>query len=294
MWKQTYSDDEVTYVPCPLCGEDQPNDIAIEWSLIIAECGSCEMRYVRRHLREPDFTYKSGTETSVIGKYGGIISEPSRHPREANYQQTLDRLEPYRNNGRLLDVGPHLGFFMHCAKTRGWQVVGVEPSPILASLARDKMGLDVRTGYLGEATIGGSYDVVTFTDVLEHVPNPIEVLRLAADAVAGGGVVLAKVPHAKWNHMKYLTIKRLFGNRVDAYDSREHLLHFTGPTLRTAFKRAGLEPLELFVPRPIQAGGPLKKGLRWLAWRLGNLANRIVGSPTFLSPDLVLIGRRAF
>jgi SAM-dependent methyltransferase len=286
-WKEAYRDDEVEVVPCPLCGSDEARDVAVEWTLVVARCGSCGLDYVRRRPRAPEANYFQDPDV-LLRKYAPVIREEAAHTRDPNYAELLDRLERFRDGsgGRLLDVGPFMGFFLRRAAQRGWEVVGADPSDTLSALVRRELGLDVRTGYLGELGFDAEFDAVTILDVLEHVPDPVGTLSQARGAVRPGGVVLVKVPHGRWNRLKH----RL--RYPDAYDAREHVLHFGARTLREAFRRAGLEPVELFVPRPVQGGGLLRRVPRKAIWAAGALIFRLTGRPTALAPDLCLLGRR--
>jgi 2-polyprenyl-3-methyl-5-hydroxy-6-metoxy-1,4-benzoquinol methylase len=292
MWKRLYSEEEVEYVACPLCGESEALNIGVEWSLVVAQCVECSMRYVKRRAVGPGWN-PLGDEDGLVSKYDSRIRGEEPHPRERNYGQMLDMIDPFRGEAaRLLDVGAHLGFFMRLAARRGWDVVGIEPFPALAEAARTHMDLDVRTGYLEEFGFDSEFDAATFVDVLEHVPNPLEVLIRARQAVRPGGVVLVKVPSGKWNRLKYLTVKKVLGDRVDSLDTREHLNQFTAGTLKDAFRRAGLDPVKLFIPYPVQNGGPVRRTVRWSLFRAGNGLFNISGDANALCPDLGLIGMR--
>lgn len=292
VWPQRYADDEVEIVDCPLCGSGESEAIATEWSLVVARCRSCRVGYVRRRVVRPELSYRAD-RAALLAKYGPVIRGERAHVREPNYEEVVERLErvlPER--GRLLDVGAHIGFFLRTAKRRGWEVVGVEQSPELAQLARDEMGLDVRTGYFHEHAFDGEFDAVTFLDVLEHVPDPVETLALARRAARPGGLVLAKVPHLRWNLLKHRALKRVAGDSLDAFDAREHLIQFTDRTLEEAFRRAGLEPVELFVPRPVQTRGAPVRAVRAAAHNAARAWLRARRAAPPLAPDLCLIARR--
>ena len=292
VWRPTYEDDDVEIVDCPLCGSGDADELAEEWTLVVAQCRRCGLAYVRRRVVSPEWSYRADRD-AMLEKYGAVIRGEREHDRQPNYEQIADRLERLRpERGRLLDVGAHIGFFLRTAKRRGWEVVGVEQSPELAQLARDEMGLDVRTGYFHEHAFDGEFDAVTFLDVLEHVPDPVETLALARRAARPGGLVLAKVPHLRWNLLKHRALKRVAGDSLDAFDAREHLIQFTDRTLEEAFRRAGLEPVELFVPRPVQTRGAPVRAVRAAAHNAARAWLRARGAAPPLAPDLCLIARR--
>src|SRR5207237_7184941 len=97
---------------------------------------------------------------------------------------------------RLLDVGAHAGRFIHLAQTRGWQVEGIELNPRTAAYAAAHTGAPVhRVNAHGLALGGHRYDAVVLTDVLEHIPEPVKLLRELAALLDPGGVVAGKVPN---------------------------------------------------------------------------------------------------
>ena len=112
-----------------------------------------------------------------------------------------DRLESFEtllpaSRRRLLDVGAGPGFFLKTAASRGWQVLGVEPSRQAAAHARG-LGVEMVEGFFNAetATNLGRFDVVHLNNVLEHVPNPREIVCLARDLLTPGGLICLNVPN---------------------------------------------------------------------------------------------------
>ena len=103
------------------------------------------------------------------------------------------RLAPRR---RLLDIGCGPGFFLKVAKERGWSAEGIEPSRQAAAHARS-LGLDVIEEFFNRQACAnlGRYDVVHLNNVLEHIPNPMEIVRLARDLLTSGGILCINVPN---------------------------------------------------------------------------------------------------
>ena len=96
-----------------------------------------------------------------------------------------------RERRRLLDIGCGPGWFLKTAKDRGWEVQGVEPSRQAAAHARS---LGLRSGRpfsarKARAILGFSMRRI-LNNVLEHVPNPIEILELARERLTAGGLLL--------------------------------------------------------------------------------------------------------
>jgi SAM-dependent methyltransferase len=104
-------------------------------------------------------------------------------------------LPPVRR--RILDVGTGPGFFLAAGRERGWAGQGIEPSRQAGCHAREDLGLEIIDGFLSEATVGAlrECDVVHMSEVLEHVPDPASIVRLARSRLAPGGLICVSVPN---------------------------------------------------------------------------------------------------
>jgi SAM-dependent methyltransferase len=97
---------------------------------------------------------------------------------------------------RLLDIGSGPGFFLDFGARQGWQVKGIEPSRQAAAHARD-LGLDIHEGFFTAelAAEMGSFDVVHMNNVLEHVPNPKEIISCSRQVLSEKGLLCVVVPN---------------------------------------------------------------------------------------------------
>jgi SAM-dependent methyltransferase len=162
-----------------------------------------------------------------------------RYMRRRKLAQRRRLVERYsqRRTGRILDVGCATGLFLHEMALAGWQTTGVELTTPAADYARTRFGLDVFNGTLADLPAApGSFDAVTFFDVLEHVFSPSAELARAAAVLKPGGMVAINVPN--WHSFD----RRLFGPFWSGLDPPRHLYDFTRPTLTALLERAGLRP----------------------------------------------------
>jgi len=140
--------------------------------------------------------------------------DPSLAGDEAFYRE-LDRPEYYsalrpefartlefaRRKGlrRVLDVGCGSGGFLDLARQAGCQTYGLELSTAAAEKARAK-GHKIFSGLLPDLDrqqTSGGFDLISFFQVLEHVPAPLTVLKQAAMLLDAGGFVSVAVPSAQ-------------------------------------------------------------------------------------------------
>jgi 2-polyprenyl-3-methyl-5-hydroxy-6-metoxy-1,4-benzoquinol methylase len=209
--------------------------------------------YSNPRARESEKNYW-GEAQAYLNESRLIIEGRARHHRDPNYEDDLRLLARYRPTGKLLDVGTNLGMFLRLARNRGWELHGVEPSPALSEIARSAFGLRITTGYLEHAGFEDeSFDVITMTDVLEHVTTPYAFLAETHRILSRGGVLLVKVPNVKWSEFKLKLDRRL--GRVttnDIFDAYEHVVHYDEKTLRRTLERVGFRVRHLDIARPVQ------------------------------------------
>jgi len=97
---------------------------------------------------------------------------------------------------RILDVGSGPGFFLLKGHQRGWETVGVEPSVQAVEHSRG-LGLEIIEGFLDEGLVNqlGQFDVVHMNEVLEHLPDPGEMLSRTYRLLRPGGILCVIVPN---------------------------------------------------------------------------------------------------
>ena len=155
--------------------------------------------------------------------------------------ERLSRLTAELSSRRLLDVGAHVGQFVHLAKQSGWEVEGVELNPRTAAFAAQKTGAPIHRVNVQELVLSGRrYDAIALTDVLEHIPDPLPVLAALQDLLVPGGWLAVKVPHGGNQRMKERWRARLFqGYRPQVADNLVHVNHFTPLSLSQGLETAG-------------------------------------------------------
>lgn len=139
-------------------------------------------------------------------------------------------------SGRLLDVGCGTGELLDCARPH-FECTGVEPSPRAAAVARSK-GFAIMEHRFEDAPLPrAAFDVVTLDAVLEHVADPVRVLRKIHGLLGSGGVVVIKVPKL-WGPSH-----RRHGREWNGFRVGYHTVMFSGQTLRETLNAAGFESL---------------------------------------------------
>jgi SAM-dependent methyltransferase len=101
------------------------------------------------------------------------------------------------NQKRLLDIGCGNGFSLKFMSENGWEAFGIEPSPKASEYARS-LGLNIINTTLEE--FAGDkwfnyFDAINLKCVLEHIPNPMEILEICKSLLKNSGMICIEVPN---------------------------------------------------------------------------------------------------
>jgi SAM-dependent methyltransferase len=147
-------------------------------------------------------------------------------------------------------------------------VHGLDPDPRAVAYAKTELGLDVRSGTLSAAGFPeGAFDVVTLFGVLEHLPDPVEQLRLVRRVLRDGGELVIAVPYVKSLNR---VVARLSRHDWDMFCEPGHLYHFDRRTLTRLVTQAGFRP-----SRWGTATCAIRGKLPFLPWRVPRWERRI-------------------
>ena len=145
-----------------------------------------------------------------------------------------------RPNGRLLDVGCGNGELVKRMQDLGWTVEGVDFDPIAVENLQ-KEGLPVRLGTLeAQQYPDNHFDAITMSHLIEHVHNPLQLLRECRRILNPSGRLVVTTPNSKsLGH-------RMFKYHWLALDPPRHLHIFTALTLRGLGEKAGFLKPKVF------------------------------------------------
>jgi SAM-dependent methyltransferase len=136
---------------------------------------------------------------------------------------------------RLLDVGCASGEFAAAAGRAGWEAWGIEPTPSAA--AATAKGVRVVGGLDDPGLEAASFGLVTAFDIIEHLPQPMDLLTGARRLVAPDGYLVVETPN--WASVG----RRVKGGRWAQVRPPEHINFFDPAALTALVRRAGFEPV---------------------------------------------------
>ena len=283
------ADVQLEHVPCPMgCppgdtvvleGRDRIHNLPGRYT--IRRCVTCGlMRTDPRPTPEAmGFYYPDDYGPYQGTQVKSAPAGPRRFPRlRARLREALDPRYMYLpplKPGRMLEMGCASGLFLDRMARQGWDVQGVEFSATAAAAAR-ALGYPVHAGPMETAPVPDRpYDLIVGWMVLEHLHDPLGVLKRLADWSTPDATLAFSVPNAaSWDF-------KVFGTRWYALHLPNHLHHFTPDTLRALLDRAGWEITHIHAQRivtdPVASVGYLLQDLG--LDRLGRFLGRVPEIP---------------
>ena len=144
--------------------------------------------------------FYTGDETYIDGTYRDKQQEQEiAHAEKKNYEWTMDAQRRYESNlkfvagRRLLDFGCGRGDFLRLVKDDCSEALGVEIQQNLVD-ALNADGIRCETNL--DDIQNESIDVCVSFHVIEHLPNPLEILKTIKMKIVTGGFLIVEVPHA--------------------------------------------------------------------------------------------------
>src|SRR5262249_22632581 len=131
------------------------------------------------------------------------------------------------------------------------------------------------------AADGRKYDAIVLTDVLEHIPAPLDLLSTLSSMLEGGGVLAIKVPCGSAQALKERVLAATSSHRATLADNLVHVNHFSPHSLALALDRVGLTARvavaapELSSTRPFATRAALSNTVRLGLYGLARLPGAV-------------------
>ena len=218
---------------CPVCGS-HGEQIPQYKKVGLARCDGCGLIF-------QSITPANARDAYVNGDYIARHVDYVEEERAAMHiaEQRASWLENFTSPGRLLELGSGRGFFLDAVRSRGFDPLGVEPSPALAERAGLEFGVRVKQGFLEEVDLAGErFESVCMFHVFEHVEEPIELLDRLAGLLQGRCLLVLEVPN-----LASAMARRRAEGWAAVQPSNLHITQFTPWSLRRVVERAGFEVL---------------------------------------------------
>lgn len=174
--------------PCPACSSTEVNKAGDKSGFEILICKRCKTIFTSR--------MPSQNDVEDYDEYYNADNLSAPEFIRRRVKEIVVSFEPYRRLNRLLDVGFGSGTILQAALDLGWDASGQEVSGPAVEQAR-KLGFDVFHGVLENANYPDEhFDVITASEIIEHLPDPQMTLHEIARILRPGGLLWATTPSA--------------------------------------------------------------------------------------------------
>ena len=232
---------------CEICDQKKIKKTFAFYGYKVNICDNCGVRYL-----DPQ---PSDEELSKIYSNSYFLGGEDTNSRELVYRLKrttaslyLDQfmkevgLKNISNSGSLLEIGCGMGDFLIEAQSKGFEVSGLEVSDYLVQLTNQRLGLKcVEKGDIEASKFSpGSFDIITFFDVIEHVRKPISFMKKVNELLKVSGKIFLVTPSLdSWS-------ARIMGKNWVEYKV-EHLFYFNKKSLRLLLEQTGFHNIR-FIP----------------------------------------------
>lgn len=157
----------------------------------------------------------------------------------AKERAIVRRLLPYRSSGRVLDVAAGAGRFLERFEEQGFECHATEFSPDMCAYLERKGFTTYAGGLFPQGAPEAAFDIVVFTEIIEHNNIPGPVLENIARLLRPGGCIYITTPN--FNSLE----KRLLGPGWGMFMWPEHITYWTPRHLDRALRQAGFRKVSL-------------------------------------------------
>ena len=219
---------------CPICGSTRlrevlkgVKDYVTDVAFTVIHCDECEV----------DFTFPQpdNMEAFYPAKYrrynkwvAAILTSMYRF--QVNRWRRF-----YRKSGSAVELGCGDGLMLDALRRYGWRVAGTERTQEMADEVQKNLGFPVYVGGLEKIPAGEKFDLIILFQVLEHLNDPLGVLKQCTSLLREGGKLVIAVPNVRSWQARYSS------GYWFHLDVPRHLFHFSGISLRNALNLAGLQ-----------------------------------------------------
>ena len=159
---------------CQNCGLVQLKDVPNELDLFEFYKSKYRIQYRKQDRPSPKHVYRAGVQA---------ISR-------------LKKIAPFiRKNTKLLDIGSGGGEFTYLASRMGADAFGIDPSSGYLEFGKNHYSINVERKQISQLEGIQAYQIVTMFHVLEHLPNPMKVIRKVHQILKVGGLFVIEVPN---------------------------------------------------------------------------------------------------
>lgn len=175
---------------CPYCSSTTRKLFGVRLSTSFVRCGDCGSIYM--DITPTEFAQRHSEAFTDDSFVTNIVHQRQLEPNFEVWNQ-FSHLFPV---GSLLELGPGTGHFMAAARASGREVWAVEASVIHRQFIKTNWGFEHVYEKVEELPDSQRFAVIAMFNVIEHVYNVKNLMRMLRDRLQPGGVILVSTANA--------------------------------------------------------------------------------------------------
>ena len=190
-------------VTCPICIKPRPPQLIFKRSdgVGIWHCRDCDIMYASPRFSDDSLLEIYENEAFAdLSLYDDWSYDRWKRENKDRFYVTQvlkhELLKPFLSKeDRILDVGCGTGLFSLEMSRHGFRVEGIEPSSRLVEIGDNVLNVPIHHGLLDDFKPAHRYKGIFVWDVLEHVSNPVALVKRCHDLMEEGGYLFVQVPN---------------------------------------------------------------------------------------------------
>ena len=237
---------------CPVCKFNETQGFVSIYDYEYSECLNCghiflktppnEEAYIELYSGEETDTNSIQDEIYTIDEIFNSRLNNIAFPKVNFVEESLRLSEDVK--GKWVDIGSGGGELLYAVNKRGWKGIGVESDKKLSKYSQ-KLGLDIISEPLNHTNVSdiitSETQVVSLINVLEHIREPQDFLKMIADNMTSRSYLLLEIPrHPSISSLSCQAFPEFTRRHIYVPD---HLHIFTEKSVEILLGKQGLTPL---------------------------------------------------
>jgi 2-polyprenyl-3-methyl-5-hydroxy-6-metoxy-1,4-benzoquinol methylase len=227
---------------CPACDVKEYNLEFTKEGFKYVKCNQCQCTYVNP-VPTSELLYRFYDKFESLQYFYEEILLPTKNERKKIFKERVNKLGNFVDKGAsILEIGSSIGFFVGESLAQGYKISGVEPNTKLVNYVREKFRVEIYQGLFEDVVINDKFDVVVMWEVIEHIVDPITVLKKASNVLNHKGIFVATLPN--YGGVEY----RVVGKEHEMIEAPSHINYFNLDNIAKLLDRAGFRLIHTSTP----------------------------------------------
>jgi len=215
---------------CPICESDAYEIYVNIRKLRVKKCTDCEHEFIDEVSKEvvtgfyDDIRYFEKNYNISIDDFFNESFMEFCKTRMSMVSPFLTNDIKDKKGGAFLEIGCLDGRFLWYLKEQGFDVVGCEINKSVAQVGIENLGVDIRCMAIEECNFEDeSFDIIFSSHVLEHLVDPLSIVKISREKLKHGGKFIANLPcnetdYENPHHLHFFSNKSILKAMESVFD----------------------------------------------------------------------------